>query len=120
MKKLLALSLFTLVCVSFLPIARARTAASDQAEIRQLLDRWGKAFRAKDINGIMSIYAPGDTLVGFDIVRCNTSDGMRTRKTTKTSLPSTRVHLISKSATCMSPRATTLPSSLPWNESVEP
>jgi uncharacterized protein (TIGR02246 family) len=68
MKKLFALSLLMLACVSLLPISRARAAANDEAEIRQLLDRWGKAFRAKDINGIMSIYAPGDTLVGFDIV----------------------------------------------------
>lgn len=68
MKQLFALSLLTLVCISLLPISRARTAANDEAEIRQLLDRWGKAFRAKDISGIMSIYAPGNTVVGFDIV----------------------------------------------------
>ena len=68
MKKLFALSLLTLACVSLLPISRARTAANDEAEIRQLLDRWGKAFRDKDINGIMSIYAPGDTLVAYDLV----------------------------------------------------
>ena len=63
MKRLFGLSLLTLACVSLLPISRARTAANDEAEIRQLLDRWGKAFGAKDINGIMSIYAPGDTPV---------------------------------------------------------
>jgi uncharacterized protein (TIGR02246 family) len=68
MKKLFALSLLMLGCVSLLPISRARTAANDEAEIRQLLDRWGKAFRAKDVNGIMSIYAPGDTLVAYDLV----------------------------------------------------
>src|SRR6266850_7001563 len=68
MKKLFRFCLLTLVCVSLLPISQARTAANDEAEIRQLLNRWGKAFRAKDINGIMSIYAPGDTLVAFDIV----------------------------------------------------
>src|SRR5947207_2309990 len=68
MKKFFALSLLTLACVSLFPISRARTATNDGAEIRQLLDRWGKAFRAKDINGIMSIYAPGDTLVACDIV----------------------------------------------------
>jgi len=33
-------------------MSRARTAANDEAEIRQLLDRWGKAFRAKDINAV--------------------------------------------------------------------
>ena len=38
----------------------------DEAEIRQLLDRWAKAFHDKDVNGIMSIYAPG--VVAYDIV----------------------------------------------------
>jgi len=37
---------------------KARTSANDKAEIQQLLDRWAKAFRARDLNGIMSIYEP--------------------------------------------------------------
>jgi len=47
---------------------RARTAANDEAEIRQLLDQWTKAFRTKDIHGIMSIYETGNDLVAYDIV----------------------------------------------------
>ncbi len=35
-------------------------------EIRQVWDRWAKAFRAHDINGIMSIYAP--EVMAYDIV----------------------------------------------------
>jgi uncharacterized protein (TIGR02246 family) len=68
MKKLVAFSVLALACVSLLWMPKARTAANDQAEIRQLLDRWTKAFRARDLNGIMSIYEPGQALVAYDIV----------------------------------------------------
>ena len=47
---------------------RASAAANNEAEIRQLLDRWAKAFRARDVTGIMSVYAPGDSVVAYDIV----------------------------------------------------
>jgi len=68
MKKFVAFSVLTLACVSLLWVPRARTAANDEAEIRRLLDRWAKAFRARDLNGIMSIYEPGQALVAYDIV----------------------------------------------------
>ena len=48
--------------------AMARPAASSEADIRQLLDQWAKAFRARDLNGIMAIYEPGEALVSYDIV----------------------------------------------------
>lgn len=38
----------------------------DEVQIRQQIDDWGKAFRAMDINGVMSIYAP--EIVSFDLV----------------------------------------------------
>ena len=41
-------------------------AANDEAEIRKVWDRWAKAFRAHDINGIMSLYAP--KVIAYDIV----------------------------------------------------
>jgi uncharacterized protein (TIGR02246 family) len=68
MKKFVGFSVLAFACVSLLWMPKARTAANDEAEIRQLLDRWAKAFRARDLNGIMSIYEPGQTLVSFDIV----------------------------------------------------
>src|SRR6202171_5448637 len=68
MKKFVAFSVLTLACVLLLWMPKARTAANDKAEIRQLLDRWAKAFRARDLDGIMSIYEPGQALVSFDIV----------------------------------------------------
>jgi uncharacterized protein (TIGR02246 family) len=44
-------------------IQNSRT--SDQAQIQQLVDNWMQALRAKDVNGVMSHYAP-DVLV-FDL-----------------------------------------------------
>lgn len=68
MKKFIVFYAATLACAALLLMPRASTAANDDAEIRQLLDRWAKAFRAKDLNGIMSIYEPGQGLVAYDIV----------------------------------------------------
>ena len=68
MKRLVTLSLLALLCVSVLGLPRVRTASNNEAEIRQLLDRWAKAFHARDLNGIMSIYEPGSALVSYDIV----------------------------------------------------
>jgi uncharacterized protein (TIGR02246 family) len=45
----------------------ADTKAKDEAEIRALEQRFSKAFKAKDINGIMSVYVPGQTLFVFDV-----------------------------------------------------
>jgi len=39
--------------------------ASDEAQIRERIDQWAKALRAKDVDGLMSHYAP-DILV-FDL-----------------------------------------------------
>jgi ketosteroid isomerase-like protein len=41
-------------------------AVNDEAEIRQLLDNWAKAFRVHDIRAIMLMYAP--EVVAYDIV----------------------------------------------------
>jgi uncharacterized protein (TIGR02246 family) len=38
----------------------------NEAAIRELIDRFAKAFRAKDVNGVMSFFAP--EIVSFDIV----------------------------------------------------
>ena len=42
--------------------------ASNEAEIKALYDRWAQALQARDIDGMMSVYAPGDALVAYDIV----------------------------------------------------
>lgn len=37
-------------------------------EIRHLLTRWEEAFRAKDADAVMAVYASGEVVVAFDIV----------------------------------------------------
>jgi uncharacterized protein (TIGR02246 family) len=39
--------------------------ANDQAQVRSLLDNWVQALRSKDVNGIMSHYAPD--IVAFNL-----------------------------------------------------
>ena len=41
---------------------------ANETQIRQLYDRWAKAFRTHDVDAIMSVYAPDDALVAYDIV----------------------------------------------------
>ena len=42
--------------------------ADAQADIKALEDRFVAAFKAKDLNSIMKVYAPGQTVVVFDVV----------------------------------------------------
>ena len=37
-------------------------------EVRQLLDRWTNAFEAKNLDGVMAYYAPGDRLDSYDLI----------------------------------------------------
>jgi ketosteroid isomerase-like protein len=37
-------------------------------EIQTAYDNWAKAFAAKDLNGVMAMYAPGADLIAYDIV----------------------------------------------------
>ena len=67
MKRLMVLGLILLGfgVVLSLSIRKSRT-ADNETELRQALDRWAKAFRAHDVNTIMSLYAPD--VVAFDFV----------------------------------------------------
>jgi uncharacterized protein (TIGR02246 family) len=49
------------------PAAGAKD-SENEAQIRGVLDRWEKAFRAKDVAAVLSVYAPGPGLVAFDVV----------------------------------------------------
>ena len=42
--------------------------SSDEAKIRAVVQNFAAAFRAKDLDKIMSFYEPGDKLVAFDLV----------------------------------------------------
>ena len=44
------------------------SANNNESEIKALYDNWAKAFEARDIDGIMSVYAPGDAVIAYDIV----------------------------------------------------
>jgi uncharacterized protein (TIGR02246 family) len=48
----------------------SHTSASNnnESEIKALYDNAAKAFEARDIDGIMALYAPGDKLIAYDIV----------------------------------------------------
>jgi ketosteroid isomerase-like protein len=56
--------LFALLIIAFGSPARA----DDRADIRALEDRFVAAFKAKDPDAIMKVYAPGQTLLLFDVV----------------------------------------------------
>ena len=56
--------LFALPIMAFGTPAWADTAA----DIRALEERFVAAFKAKDVDAIMKVYAPGQTLVVFDVV----------------------------------------------------
>ena len=46
-------------------MATEKTKKKDEAQIRQLVDNWAKALRAKDVDGLMANYSP-DMLL-FDL-----------------------------------------------------
>ena len=66
MKKLVALIAIALGCGLLVWTSDARATDNDEAQIRDVLNRWAKAFRAHDLDGIMSMYDPG--VVAYDIV----------------------------------------------------
>jgi len=47
---------------------RHENASRSTAEIKELFKQWKTAFEAKDVDGVMRTYAPGATLVSYDIV----------------------------------------------------
>jgi uncharacterized protein (TIGR02246 family) len=53
--------------LSLLPIV-AVAAADDVAQIKALEERFAAAVTAKDVDAIMKVYVPGESLVVFDVV----------------------------------------------------
>jgi len=74
MKKMLIGALLTLGCVgcSQAPPSAdtkpADTKAKDLADIKALEDRFMAAFKAKDVNAIMAVYVPDESLITFDAI----------------------------------------------------
>jgi ketosteroid isomerase-like protein len=52
--------------------------ATDEANIRQRIDRWLEVLRAMDLDGLMSLYAPD--IVSFDLARPLRQVGARAKK----------------------------------------
>ena len=48
-------------------IAAAQPDATAKAEIQALEDQFAQAFNAKDVDGVMKVYAPGPDLFVFDV-----------------------------------------------------
>ena len=46
---------------------RQADAKRSEAEIRDLLAQWEKAFKARDVDNVMTVYAPGDAVVAYDV-----------------------------------------------------
>jgi len=56
------------VCSQTASRSHTTTANKNEAEIRALYDQWAKVFEARDIDGIMALYAPGDDTIAYDVV----------------------------------------------------
>ena len=76
-----------------------------EAEIRALIDDWAKAMRAKDVDGVMSHYAPDS--VTFDLAPPLISTGADAKGLAGVVLHLARARSVTRSATCTSPRAMT-------------
>src|SRR3979411_2544568 len=55
-----------IVAVGLLPPAVVRAQASDEVQIRALEDSFAAGVRAKDLDAIMKVYVPDETLFVFD------------------------------------------------------
>jgi len=42
--------------------------SKSETEVRTLLAKWKQAFEAKDVDAVMSVYAPGSALLAYDVV----------------------------------------------------
>jgi ketosteroid isomerase-like protein len=57
----------SVVLVSLFLVTQAQ-AATNEADIRKMLEGWRKAFQAKDTDAVMSFYVRGNELQAYDIV----------------------------------------------------
>ncbi len=63
---LLGMLLMGMLCARVALCADAQT--NDEKAIRALNQRFHAAFKAKDVNAIMSVYVPDESLVVFDVI----------------------------------------------------
>jgi ketosteroid isomerase-like protein len=60
--------LIALAAASSATVPDALAAASDEAALRSLEAQFAKAVNAKDVNAVMKVYVPDETLLVFDVV----------------------------------------------------
>jgi uncharacterized protein (TIGR02246 family) len=84
MRTLSALAVATLV--SFSAAAADQSANADKAAIQALEDTFNEGFNAKDVDKVMSVYAPGKQLFVFDVVTPREYKGWDAYKTDFVSL----------------------------------
>jgi hypothetical protein len=95
MKKLFALAVLQVACLSLLWMPTAKTSQNDEAEIRQLLDRWAKAVRTKDLPQLCQYRSRAkDSSRMTSFRRCNILDSTHIKKTIRNFSTSSRVALI--------------------------
>ena len=58
----------TVAVASCVAVTPARASTNDETAIRALEAQFSKAFNAKDVDGIMKVYVPDDSLLVFDVV----------------------------------------------------
>ena len=67
MKFAIAVSAACLIAAALVSTSSA-FAANDEAKIKALEDRFTAAFNAKDVDSIMKVYAPDESLFVFDVI----------------------------------------------------
>src|SRR3954463_8177037 len=67
--KQMATKLFALCAIALLSGCASQPfdQQAAKAELQQMYAQWAKAFEAKDVDGVMAMYAPGDALTAYDI-----------------------------------------------------
>src|ERR1700719_1162869 len=68
MKAAVAVTAAWVIGVACFALSGAASAADDEAQIRALEDRFTAAVNAADVDAIMKVYVPDESLVVFDLV----------------------------------------------------
>ena len=67
-KRVLAACAFAFVAACMKQPPPPDPAITAKRDVQLALERWQKAFEAKDVNGVMAVYAPGASLIAYDVV----------------------------------------------------
>jgi uncharacterized protein (TIGR02246 family) len=68
MKALRSAGIFLFCAWLAIGVAVAQKKSNNDAAVKAVYDQWAKAFEARDLDGIMAVYAPGDEVIAYDLV----------------------------------------------------